>query len=279
MSPSLALRHRSIFEDPARFLCLCSTVSLWLIPEVPFALLLLVLLTLQAGAIRMALRGAAPGWSWEGGRRIHGAVYASVLSMDYAGLAAGTAAGALLLVRLFNGPEPVGALSALAAGVCLLPDIRLCRRLLSCDPAEASRQLRDGAFYRDPVMLGTLLAAGTLLLMDLETLSYVLASLLLFQAGPMLIFVDQYLPEMEVRRWTGPAALLLEREGRRILLPVGALLLAPLRLVGGESAAMGGLSLLLLGVLLPDLIRLGQGLAVRLSDLLRVTPSGMPTKR
>ncbi len=274
MSPSLALRHRSIFEDPARFLCLCSAVSLWLIPQVPFVLLLLVLLSLQAGAIRMALRGAGPGWSWEGGRRVHGAVYASVLSMDYAGLAAGTAAGALLLVRLFNGPEPVGALSALAAGVCLLPDVRLCRRLLSRDPVEATRQLREGAFYRDPVMLGTLLAAGTLILMDLETLAYVLASLLLFQAGPMLIFVDQYLPEMEVRRWSGAAALLLEREGRRILLPVGALLLAPLRLAGGEPVALGGLGLLLLGVLLPDLLRLAQGLFLWASNLLRVTPAG-----
>jgi hypothetical protein len=272
MSPSTALRHRYLISDPARFACLCAALALWWAPEVPLPLTLLVAGSLQVGALTMAVRSTRPGWTWEGGDRLHSLIFASSLCADFAALAAGTATGALLLIRHFNGPEPVGGLALLAAGVCLLPDIRLCRLWVPRDPFEAAQRLRDGAFFRDPVLMGCLIAAGGILAIEIETLFYLLGSLILFHLGPLALFLDQYLPEIEVRRWRGALALALERDGRRLLLPVAALMLVPVRLAGGDRLAWVAAGLLGLAILMPDVWRLLRSSWERGADLLRVTP-------
>src|SRR6185295_20182063 len=98
--------------------------------------------------------------------RVHTSVFASNLAMDFTNLSACTIIGALLLARHFNSVEVVKPLAILAVAICFLPDVRLCRWLLSGDPAEASRQLRHGTILRDPVLLGSLLATGVVSALD-----------------------------------------------------------------------------------------------------------------
>jgi hypothetical protein len=272
-----SIARRALVEDPARFACLCSALTLWLMPQIPFVMTLLVILSLQAGAIGMALRAARPGWSWTPGRRLHPLAYVNSLAPDYATLAAGAVTGALLLVRIFNGPGPVLPMALLAVGVCLLPEIRLCRLSLSRDPAAAARQLREGAFFRDPVVVGALLAAGGILALDPESLTFMLVSLALFQSVPLLMFLDQSIPEIEAGERSQAAGLLLSRDGRRILLPLAALLLAPLRLGMGDRVAWVGAAALLLAASLPDLARLGTAALRPVAGFFRVTPAAPAT--
>jgi hypothetical protein len=272
-----SVARRPLVEEPARFACLCSALTLWLLPQVPFALMLLIILSLQAGAVGMAVRAARPGWSWTPGRRFHPVAFVNALTSDYATLAAGAVTGALLLVRIFNGPGPVLPLALLAAGVCLLPEIRPCRMLLSADPAVAARQLREGAFFRDPAVVGALLAAGVVLVLDAGSLAFMLVSLALFQSVPLLMFLDQSLPEVEAGGRSQAAGLLLSRDGRRVLLPLGALLLAPLRLGMGDRAASIGAAGLLAAAALPDLARLGAWALRSVGGRFRATPAAPAT--
>src|SRR5579859_1274010 len=151
-------RHRTIIEDPARFGCLCAAAALLFVGDIPFWMTLAIVGITQLAPIMMAARALELGWSRRWGMRVHPTVYASNLAMDFTNLAACTVVGALLLVRHWSGAETVRLLAVLTVAICFLPDIRLCRWLLSGDPVESSRQLRHGSVLRDPVMLGSLLA-------------------------------------------------------------------------------------------------------------------------
>jgi hypothetical protein len=271
--PPEAARHRTLFQDPVRFGCLAATGSLVFVPEIPFSLTLVVVAVLQMAPVAMVAGGAAPGWSRRWGRTAREGVAVSGLSMDFAGLSASTVVGALLLVRHFNGAEVVRPLGILAAGICLLPDIRLCRWLLSGDPAERSRQLRKGWSFRDPAALGALLAAGVACLLDPVSLLYLSLSMAFLQTNAFLVFVDKHLAEIEAGRFPGWAGLLLDREGRRLTACLGALALVPLRAGLGDRPAFTGAAALAAFIVVPDLVR-ALGLGVKaLAGLFRGAPA------
>jgi hypothetical protein len=265
-------RHRYIIEDPARFGCLCAAAALLFVQDVPFWMTMAVVGVTQLGPILMAARALDQGWSRRWGPKVHSSVFASNLAMDFTNLSACTVTGALLLARHFNSVEVIKPLAILTVAICFLPDIRLCRWLLSGDPVEASRQLRHGPVLRDPVMLGALLATAVACALDRLSLQYFLLSLLFLQFNGMLVLVDKYLPEIESRYRAGWKALLLERESRRLWLTLAPLALLPLRLVLGDAVAWwcaGGIATL---IVLPDLYRLSHGLVTSVVNLFKVTP-------
>ncbi len=272
VDPWAAGRQPYILGDPVRFACLCAAAALVFMPEVPFLLTLTVVTALQLAPVAMLAGSAAPGWSRRWGRHAREGVAASSLAMDFARLSAGAVVGGLLLVRHFNGIEVVRPLGILAAGICLLPDIRLCRWLLSGDPVERSRRLRQGWFFRDPAALGALLAAGVACLLDPVSLLFAALSLAVLQVNALLVFVDKHLAEIEARRFPGWAALLLEREGRRLAACLGALALVPLRAGLGDRAAWTGAAILGAFVVVPDLLRAAWAGIRALAGLFRVTP-------
>lgn len=271
--PPEAVRHRWLFEDPVRFGCLASAAALVFLPEVPFSLTLLVTAVLQMGPVAMVAGAASPGWSRRWGRRAREGVAVSGLASDFAALAASTVTGGLLLVRHFNGPEVVRPLGVLAAGICMLPDIRLCRWLLSGDPVERSRQLREGWFFRDPAALAALLAAAVACLMDPVSLRYAVLSMAFLQTNALLVFVDKHLPEVEARRFPGWRGLLLEREGRRLTACLMALALVPLRAGLGDRAAWTGAAAVAAFVGVPDLVRALRAVLRALAGLFRGAPA------
>jgi hypothetical protein len=266
-------RHRTIIEDPARFGCLCAAAALLFVSEIPTWLTFAIVGVTQLAPILMAARALEVGWSRRFGMRVHPTVYASNLAMDYTNLAACTVAGALLLVRHFGGVDAVKPLAILTVALCFLPDIRLCRWLLASDPVESSRQLRHGSILRDPVMLGSMLATGVVMVLDRESLRYVLCSMLFMQFNALLVLVDKYLPEIESRTRTGWKSFLLEREGRRLWLMLAPLALVPLRLAAGDHVAGWTAGALLTAILAPDLYRLMLATVTGVSNLFKVTPA------
>jgi len=164
-------------------------------------------------------------------------------------------------------------LAILTVAICFLPDIRLCRWLLSSDPVESSQQLRHGSILRDPVMLGALLATGVVIVLDRGSLEFVLYSLIFLQFNGLLVLVDKYLPEIESRTRSGWKALLLEREGRRLWLTLSPLALVPLRLAAGDRSAWIAGAVIVLAIVLPDLYRMTAGLFTGVGSLFRVTPA------
>ncbi len=266
-------RHRYVIEDPVRFGCLCATGTLLFLPDIPFVLTLLIVLVVQTAPVMMIARAAEPGWSRRYGRYVRESLFASNLSMDFARLSACAVVGALLLVRQFNGPEVVKPLGILAAGLCFLPDARVCRWLLGGDPAEQSRALREGTFLRDPVMFGAILASGAVCLIDRVSLEFLLLSLLFLQFNALLVFFDKYVPEVETRRFRGWKGLLLEREPRRLILCLAPLALVPLRVYFGDRAALTGAGAVGAAVVVPDVLRLLWAAVRGLGNLLRVTPA------
>ncbi|HLY10401.1 MAG TPA: hypothetical protein VKW04_13945 [Planctomycetota bacterium] len=270
-------RHRTIIEDPARFGCLCAAAALLFVANIPFWMTMAVVGITQLAPIMMAARALEQGWSRRWGPRVHPAVYASNLAMDYTNLAACTVVGALLLVRHYQGVDTVRLLAILTVAICFLPDIRLCRWLLSGDPVEASLQLRNGSILRDPVMLGALLATGGVAILDRGTLEFVFYSLIFLQFNALLVLVDKYLPEIESRRRAGWKALLLEREGRRLWLTLAPLGLIPLRLAAGDRVSWAAAAGIVVAIVLPDLLRMGQALVTGVANLFRVTPASPAT--
>jgi len=266
-------RHRTIIEDPARFGCLCAAAALLFVGDIPFWMTLVVVGVTQLAPIMMAGRALEQGWSRRWGPRVHPTVYASNLAMDYTNLAACTVVGALLMVRHSGASETVRPLAILTLAICFLPDIRLCRWLLSSDPVESSRQLRHGTILRDPVMLGSLLATGVVCVLDRGSLEFVLYSLLFLQFNALLVIVDKYLPEIESAFRSRGKTLLLSREGRRLWLTLAPLALVPLRLAAGDRAAWFGAAAILAVVVAPDLYRLALVLVTGVSNLFRVTPA------
>lgn len=270
-------RHRTIIEDPARFGCLCAAAALLFVGDIPFWMTLAVVGITQLAPIMMAARAMDQGWSRRWGSRVHPTVFASNLAMDFTNLAACTVVGALLLVRHAGIVETVRPLAILTVAVCFLPDIRLCRWLLSSDAAESSHQLRHGSILRDPVMLGSLLATGVVCVLDRGSLEYVLYSLLFLQFNGLLVIVDKYLPEIETRYRSGWKSLLLAREGRRLWLTLAPLALVPLRLAAGDRAAWWTAAGLVAVVVLPDLYRLSAALVTAAANVFRVTPAPAAT--
>lgn len=270
-APRESARHRGLFRDPVRFACLAASASLVFVPDVPFSLTLAVVAALQLAPVAMVMGGAAPGWSRRWGGAAREGVAVSGLSMDFSGLCASTVAGALLLVRHFGGSEVVRPLGVLAAGICLLPDIRLCRWLLSGDPAERSRQLRQGWFFRDPAALGAMLAAGVACLLDPVSLLYLSLSMAFLQTNAFLVFVDKHLSEVEARRFPGWGGLVLDREGRRLTSCLWALALVPLRAGLGDRPAFWAAAALAAFIVAPDLARAAWMGAKALAGLFRGT--------
>ncbi len=271
--PAAASGHRYFFADPVRFACLAAGGMLLFIPEMPFHVTLLAVAAIQAAPVAMLWRSLSPGWSGRWGRRAREAVAVSELAMDFARLSACTVAGALLLVRHFNGAEVARPLGILLAGVCLLPDIRLCRWLLSGDLLERSRRLRAGWFFRDPASLGALMAGAVACLVDPVSLSFLTASLAFLQANAFLVFLDKHLSEVQARRFAGWAGLLLEAEGRRLAACLAALALVPLRAGLGDRVAWYGAGALAALVVVPDLCR-GAWMALRaVAGLFRAAPA------
>ena len=266
-------RHRTIIEDPARFGCLCAAAALLFVADIPFWMTLAVVGITQLAPIMMAARALEQGWSRRWGPRVHPTVYASNLAMDFTNLTACTVVGALLLVRHYNGIETVRPLAILTVAICFLPDIRLCRWLLSSDPVESSQQLRHGSILRDPVMLGALLATGVVIVLDRGSLEFILYSLIFLQFNGLLVLVDKYLPEIESRTRSGWKALLLEREGRRLWLTLAPLALVPLRLAFGERSSWVAAAGIVVVIATPDLYRMSAGLLTGVANLFRVTPS------
>jgi hypothetical protein len=265
-------RHRYIIEDPARFGCLCAAAALLFVQDVPFWMTLAVVGVTQLGPILMAARALDQGWSRRWGSKVHSSVFASNLTMDFTNLSACTVTGALLLARHFNSVEVIKPLAILTVAICFLPDVRLCRWLLSGDPVEASRQLRHGPVLRDPVMLGALLATGVACALDRVSLQYFILSLLFLQFNGMLVLVDKYLPEIESRTRAGWKTLLLEREARRLWLTLAPLALLPLRLVLGDRVAWCCAGAIALAIAMPDVYRLSYGMVTAVASLFKVTP-------
>ena len=270
-------RHRTIVEDPARFGCLCAAAALLFVGDIPFWMTLAIVGITQLAPIMMAARALEQGWSRRWGMRVHPTVYASNLAMDFTNLAACTVVGALLLVRHCSGIETVRPLAILTVAICFLQDIRLCRWLLSGDPAESSRQLRNGSVFRDPVMLGALLATGVVSVLDHGSLKFVLYSLVFLQFNALLVMVDKYLPEIESRTRAGWKAILLERDGRRLWLTLAPLGLVPLRLAAGDRVAWIAAGGLVLAIGLPDLYRMALAMITEAGNLFRVTPAAPAT--
>jgi len=266
-------RHRYIIEDPARFGCLVAAAGLLFVQDVPFWMTLAVVGVTQLAPILMAARALEQGWSRRWGSKVHGSVFASNLAMDFTNLSACTIIGALLLARHFNSVDVVKPLAILAVAVCFLPDVRLCRWLLSGDPVEASRQLRSGPVLRDPVMLASLLATAVVCALDRLSLQYFLLSLIFLQFNGMLVLADKYLPEIEGRFRSGWKALLLEREARRLWLTFAPLALMPLRLAFGDAVSWCIAAGIATVIALPDLYRLALNLVSAVGNLFKVTPT------
>src|SRR5579862_3997827 len=267
MELSRVHRHRYIIEDPARFGCLCAAAALLYFSEIPFWMTLAVVGITQLAPIVMAARALDQGWSRRWGMRVHPTIYASNLAMDFTNLSACTVVGALLLVRHYNGVETVLPLAILAVAICFLPDIRLCRWLLSSDPVESSHQLRHGSVVRDPVLLGALLATGVVSVLDRGSLEFVLYSLIFLQFNALLVLVDKYAPEIESRARAGWKALLLEREGRRLWLSLAPLGLVPLRLAAGDRLSWLAAGGIVLAIALPDLYRMTLAMVTGVGNL------------
>lgn len=270
-------RHRTIIEDPARFGCLAASAALLFVGDIPFWMSLVVVGVIQLAPIMMAARALDQGWSRRWGPRVHPTLFASNLAMDFTNLSACTLLGALLLVRHYQETESVRPLAILTVAICFLPDIRLCRWLLSSDPVESSHQLRHGSILRDPVMLGVLLATGVVVVLDRVSLEFVFYSLLFLQFNALLVLVDKYLPEIESRSRSGWKSLLLEREGRRLWLTLAPLALVPLRIGAGEQTSWIAAVAVVLAVVLPDVVRVSQSLITGVANLFRVTPPAPAT--
>ena len=270
-------RHRTIIEDPARFGCLCAAAALLFVGDIPFWMTLVVVGITQLAPIMMAARAMEQGWSRRWGTRVHPTVYASNLAMDFTNLSACTVVGALLMVRHAGIVETVRPLAILTVAIAFLPDIRLCRWLLSSDPAESSHQLRHGSILRDPVMLGSLLATGVVCVIDRSSLEFMLYSLIFLQFNALLVIVDKYLPEIETRFRAGWKTLLLTREGRRLWLTLAPLAVVPLRLAAGDRTAWWTAAALAAIVVLPDLWRLMTMIVTGVGNLFRVTPAPAAT--
>ncbi|MBI2901368.1 MAG: hypothetical protein HYY17_14380 [Planctomycetes bacterium] len=263
LDAALHNRHRYLWEDPVRFGCVVCALLLTFAPIVPFLLTLFVVLVVQMGAVALVSRFSLPGWSHQWGKRLHPGILASSMCVDWTNLTACTIVGAMLFVRHFGLTQSLQPLCVLAAGVCLLPDARLCRWLLATEPGRRAEHLREGYFWRDPVKLGAMLSWAVVCWLDRGTLYFLALSVVFLQLNSLIVMADKYLSEIEVTRPRGLESLLLEREGRRFMICLSPLALLPARhSLGDEAAVVLAITAAAL-IVVPDVIRFLMSLAAR----------------
>jgi hypothetical protein len=268
--PSRPASARYFFGDPIRLGAMACAVALMAFDTIPFWLAVAAIAISQANGISMIVGILGRGWSNRWGRRGREAVFASTLAADWTNTSVCTLVGAMLLLRYFGGPaQMVLALGLLALGIGLLPDVRICRALLSTDLNVASRTLSEGYFFRDPVKIGGLIALLILCTLDVNSLTFIFLSMALLQLNSVVILLDKYLTEIEgggtaVGFRNTALRLLLARDGQRLMIMAVPFLFVPLRLVVGPAearwiaAAVAGL------IIIPDLLR-GLGRTVGVS--------------
>lgn len=265
-----ALRY--FFVDPIRFAAMGCAAALMFTPGQPPLWLAVAAIALsQANGIAMIVGIIGRGWSLRWGRRGREAVLASTLAADWTNTSVCTLVGAMLLLRYFGPPEMVLALGLLALGIGLLPDVRLCRALLSSDLGAASKTLSEGYFFRDPVKLGGLIALLILCTLDDVSLTFIFLSMALLQLNSVMILVDKYLVEIESGGtavvFRHPALrMFLARDGQRLLIMLLPFFFVPFRLAVSPSEARWTAAAVAALIVIPDLFR---ALARSIGDLAR----------
>ncbi len=260
-SQPAVVRQPYFFQDPIRASGLICALLLMFLRDIPFTLVLFAIGISQVNAIAMVLDIMGSGWTTKWGRRARTSVMTNSLAMDWANTSVCTLVGAMLLMRFFGPPQLTTALGCLTLAIGLLPDIRFCRILLPADPVEAGRVLERGWFFRDPIKLGALCALVVISVLDRTSLAFVFVSMALMQINSILVLVDKYLAEVEVKRehaWVPSkvARMLLARDGQRLALTLLPLAMVPLRL--GTEDAVARWAAVVIGaiIVVPDLMRL-----------------------
>ena len=261
-APARPATGRYFFFDPIRIAAMTCAVLLMFLPVAtpPLWLTIAAIAISQANGIAMIVGIIGRGWSLRWGRRGRQAVLASSLASDWTNTSVCTLVGAMLLLRHFGPPEMVLALGLLALGIGLLPDVRICRALLSPDLATASRTLSEGFFFRDPVKLGGLVALLILCTLDKDSLTFIFLSMALLQVNSVVILIDKYLTEIEsggtavgVRN---PALrMFFARDGQRILIMMLPFFFVPFRLAVGSVEARWTAGVVAALIVIPDLLR------------------------
>ncbi|MBI2931618.1 MAG: hypothetical protein HYY16_08190 [Planctomycetes bacterium] len=254
------VRTPYFFQDPIRAGGLVCALLLMFLREVPVPVALFAIGLSQLNGIAMIIDMMGRGWSLRWGRRAHASVLTNNLAIDWANTSICTLVGAMLLMRFFGPPELVVALGCLTLAIGLMPDIRFCRVILPADPEQASRLLERGTFLRDPIKLGGLCAMAIVLVLDRTALAFVFVSMVLVQLNAILVMVDKYLAEIEIRRDLArvpfrSVRLLLARDGQRVLLALLPRMMVPLRL-GMQDSVVQWTALIVGGfVVVPDVAR------------------------
>ena len=254
---------RYFFVDPIRVAAMTCAALLMFVPVSPPPLWLVIsaIAVSQANGVAMIVGIIGRGWSLRWGRRGRSAVLASTLAADWTNTSVCTLVGAMLLLRLFGPPEMVLALGLLALGIGLLPDVRICRALLSPDIGNASRTLTQGYFFRDPVKLGGLVALLILCTIDEVSLTFIFLSMAVLQVNSVMILLDKYISEIENGGRTAvgfrhPAILMfLARDGQRVLIMMMPFFFVPLRLALGPAQALWAAGAVAAIIVIPDLLR------------------------
>jgi len=259
-TPARPIGPRYFFVDPIRIAAMTCAVFLMFVSVVPLWLTVAAIAVSQANGIAMIVGIIGRGWSLRWGRRGRAAVVASTLAADWTNTSVCTLVGAMLLLRYFGPPEMVLALGLLALGIGLLPDVRICRALLSPDLASASRTLNEGHFFRDPVKLGGLIALLILCTLDRVSLTFIFLSMALLQLNSVMIIVDKYLTELELGGtavgFRNPAIrMFLARDGQRILIMMLPFFFVPFRLAVNTVEARWTAAAVAALIVIPDLMR------------------------
>jgi hypothetical protein len=258
--PVRSVGPRYFFMDPIRLGAMACAIALMVTDYVPLWLTIASIAVSQANGIAMIAGILGRGWSSRWGRRSRQAVLASTLASDWTNTSVCTLVGAMLLLRHFGPPEIVVALGLLAIGISLLPDVRLCRALLSSDLHAASRTLSEGYFFRDPMKLGGLVALLILCTLDDRSLSFIFLSMALLQVNSVLILIDKYVNELERPRTAviirNPALrMLIDRDGQRVLIMLLPFLFVPFRLSVSPAEARWVAAAIAALIIVPDLLR------------------------
>lgn len=259
-SPARPVGPRYFFVDPIRIAAMTCAVFLMFVSAVPLWLTVAAIAVSQANGIAMIVGIIGRGWSLQWGRRGRAAVMASTLAADWTNTSVCTLVGAMLLLRMYGPPEMVLALGLLALGIGLLPDVRICRALLSTDLAAASRTLSEGVFFRDPVKLGGLIALLILCTLDHISLTFIFLSMALLQLNSVMIIMDKYVTELDgggtAVGFRNPALrMLLARDGQRILIMMLPFFFVPFRLAVGPVEARWTAGIVAALIVIPGLLR------------------------
>ncbi len=259
-SQPLLVRTPYFFQDPIRASAIVCALLLMFLPDVPFTLALFAIGISQVNSIAMVIDIVGTGWTERWGRRARTTVMTNTLAIDWANTSVCTLVGAMLLIRLFGPGQLVTALGCMTLAIALLPDIRFCRILLPSDAHEANAVLERGYFFRDPIKIGAICAMAIICALDRTSLAFVCISMGLMQLNSILVFVDKYLTEVEVRRdhaWipSRTIRLVLARDGQRLLLTLMPLAMVPLRLGTEDAVARWTAIVIAAFIIVPDVLR------------------------